>query len=144
MGLSLVGHDLLPGSEAVSYSAKHQAKAQRHLQRVLSGVLELLAGAAAGEAVGDLECVTWHLQMACNYLKLAASERSIADADVVDAARDRLTDKLFFLQASLIRYRGAEGRTECLLEGLELMAAVSSLLPADAATKGAGLESDFF
>ena len=148
MGLSIVGHAPLSGTATASGLAdcceKHREKARDHLQKVLSGVLYALAEAASGEAVGDLERSVWHLQMACNYLKLAAGETGTAEADTVDTARERLTDRFFWLQASLIRHRGAWGH-EGLLEGLEVMAAVSSLLPAEAPTSENGrLESDFF
>ena len=156
MGLSIVGHASLLGAGAAYEPAsgekhrreKYREKARDHLQKVLSGVLHVLA-AASGEAVGDLERSVWHLQMACNYLKLAAGETGTAEADAVDTARESLTDRFFWLQASMVRHRGAWGR-EGLLEGLEVMAAVSSLLPppllpAEApASEHGRLESDFF
>ena len=138
MGLSIVGYTSLPRAGAAHEPAvgenyrceKYREKARGHLQKVLSGVLHVLA-AASGEVAGDLDDLersVWHLQMACNYLKLAASEAGVAEADAVDMARESLTDRFFWLQASLVRYRGAWGH-EGLLEGLEVMAAVSSLLP---------------
>ncbi len=146
MGLNLVGQASLSGTATASESAdcceehrrekccceKHREKARDHLQKVLSGVLYALAEVASGEAVGDLERSVWHLQMACNYLKLAAGETGTAEADTVDTARERLTERFFWLQASMVRHRGAGGHAQALLEGLEVMAAVSSLLPADA------------
>ena len=160
MGLSIVGHTSLPGAGAAyeptsdeKYRCeKYREKARDHLQKVLSGVLHVLAEAASGEAAGDLDDLgraTWHLQMACNYLKLAAGETGTAEADAVDTARESLTDRFFWLQATLVRYRGAWGH-EGLLEGLEVMAAVSSLLPppflsAEAqASEHGQLEPDFF
>ena len=158
MGLNIVGQASLPGTATASESAdcyeehrrekcccEYREKARDHLQKVLSGVLYALAEAASGEAVGDLERSVWHLQMACNYLKLAASETGVAEADAVDTARERLTERFFWLQATLIRHRGAGGHAQALLEGLEIMVAVSSLLPAEAPTSENGrLESDFF
>ena len=148
MGLSIVGHASLEGAvtapESVDCCKKYREKARDHLQKVLSGVLHALAEAASGEAVGDLERSTWHLQMACNYLKLAAGETGVAAADAVDKARESLTDRFFWLQASMVRHCGAWGH-EGLLEGLEVMAAVSSLLPAEApASENGRLKSDFF
>ena len=153
MGLSIVGHASLAGAvtapESVDCCKKYREKARAHLQKVLSGVLHALAEAASGEAVGDLERSTWHLQMACNYLKLAAGETGVAEADAVDTARENLTERFFWLQASLVRHRGAWGH-EGLLEGFEVMAAVSSLLPSSLlpaespASEHGRLESDFF
>ena len=135
MGLSIVGYTSSPGMGAAHEPAagenyrceKYREKARDHLQKVLSGVLHALAEAASG-GLDDLGRATWHLQMACNYLKLAASEAGVAEADAVDTARESLTERFFWLQASLVRHRGAWGH-EGLLEGLEVMAAVSSLLP---------------
>ena len=153
MGLSIVGYTSLPGAGAAHEPAvgenyrceKYREKARAHLQKVLSGVLHALAEAASGKVVGDLERSVWHLQMACNYLKLAASETGTAEADAVDTARESLTEQFFWLQASLVRHRGPGGHAQSLLEGLEVMAAVSSLLPAEApASENGRLKSDFF
>ena len=162
MGLSIVGDASLLGAGATPEPAagekyrceKYREKARDHLQKVLSGVLHVLAaasGEAAGDSsdLGDLGRATWHLQMVCNYLKLAASETGTAEADAVDTARESLTDRFFWLQASLVRHRGVWGH-EGLLEGLEVMAAVSSLLPppllpAEAPASGHGQPvPDFF
>ena len=102
MGLSIVGDASLLGAGAAHEPVsgeKYREKARDHLQKVLSGVLHVLA-AASGD-LGDLERATWHLQMACNYLKLAASETGTAEADAVDTARESLTDR-FFLVSGVI------------------------------------------
>ena len=107
----------------------------KHLQAVLADILRTLSEAAAEGTASDLERTTWHLHMACNYLKLAASETGIVEADAVDTVRDRLTDRLFLLQAALLAVGrgGAITRAQALLEGLELMVTISSLLPLEPA-----------
>ena len=124
---------LQEGEEAKQLAFRQKAAA--HLHAVHTGILQALSEAAADDAGHDLERTTWHLQMACNYLKLIASETSFAEADAVDEVRDRLNDRLFLLEAALLSVgRGGDiSRAEALFEGLELMVAVSSLLPPDAA-----------
>lgn len=130
-------HDAV--SDAVQTSSRavkqrrFEQKASEHLSGVCSGILAALSEAAAGRAGGDLERATWHLQMACNYLKLTSGEAGVTEADTVDHVRERLTDRLFLLQAALcsVGQGGAGTRAQGLLEGLELIVAASSLLPPD-------------
>ncbi len=121
VGISVVGHAPAKGHEVVS----------RHLQAALSGVLCALSEAAAGSVGSNLERTTWHLQMACNYLKIAASKTGTAEADAVDVVRERLTDRLFLLEGALLSVEcgGSSTRVQGLLEGLELMVAIASLMP---------------
>ena len=134
MGISVMGQGSLQEGEGAKQLAFKQ-KVADHLHAVHAGILHALSEAAADDAGSDLGRTTWHLQMACNYLKLIASETSFAEADAVDEVRDRLDDRLFLLGAALLSVgRGGDmNRAEGLFEGLELMVAVSSLLPPDAA-----------
>ncbi len=138
MGIKVVGLGSRPEGEEAKQLAFRQ-KVAAHLHAVCTGILQALSEAAADDAGrdadSDLERTTWHLQMACNYLKLIASETSFAEADAVDGVRDRLNDRLFLLEAALLSVGrgGTLSRAEGLFEGLELMVAISSLLPPDAA-----------
>jgi len=126
-------YDVVQTSSRAVKQRRFEQKASEHLSGVRSGILAALSEAAAGRAGGDLERATWHLQMACNYLKLTSGEAGVTEADAVDRVRERLTDRLFLLQAALVSVgRSRAGfREQLLLEGLELIVAASSLLPPD-------------
>ncbi len=131
VGLSILAHAAAQHEAATLGRPAFETQISKHLQAVLASVIGALSEAAAGGTVTDFERTTWHLHMACNYLKLAAGERGAAAADTVDSVRLQLVDRLFLLQASLLSVgQGETGdRARGLLEGLELMVAVSSLLP---------------